>query len=61
MQRPDRDVGPAPSEKAVAGRMNAAGIAVFYGARMVKELDLFESNHGCWLNTLSQGKHPKRT
>src|SRR5260370_20097311 len=29
--------------------------------RMVKELDLFESNHGCWLNTLSQGKHPKRT
>jgi hypothetical protein len=22
---------------------------------MVKELDLFESNHGCWLNALSQG------
>ena len=29
--------------------------------RMVKELDLFESNHGCGLNALSQGKHPKRT
>jgi len=32
MKRPDRDVGPPPSEKAIAGRMNAAGIAVFYGA-----------------------------
>lgn len=32
MKRPDRDLGPPPSEKAVAGRMNAAGIAVFYGA-----------------------------
>jgi hypothetical protein len=29
--------------------------------RMVKELDLFESNHGCGLNARSQGKHPKRT
>jgi hypothetical protein len=26
---------------------------------MVKELDLFESNHGCGLNALFQGKHPK--
>ena len=30
-------------------------------ARMVKILDLFEFNHGCGLNTLSQGKHPKQT
>jgi hypothetical protein len=29
--------------------------------RMVKELDLFESNHGCGLNALSKGKHPERT
>jgi hypothetical protein len=33
----------------------------FREARMVKELDLFESNHGCGLNALSQGKYPKRT
>jgi hypothetical protein len=32
MIRPDRDVGPPPSALATAGRMNAAGIAVFYGA-----------------------------
>jgi hypothetical protein len=32
MKRPDLKVGPPPSEKAVAGRMNAAGVAVFYGA-----------------------------
>jgi hypothetical protein len=30
-------------------------------SRMVKELDLSESNHGCGLNALSQGKHPKRS
>ena len=30
--RPDRHVGPPPSFLATAGRMNAAGIAVFYGA-----------------------------
>ena len=29
--------------------------------RMVKELDLFESNHGCGLNALSEGRHLKRT
>jgi hypothetical protein len=29
--------------------------------RMVKELDLFESNHGYGLIALSHGKHPKRT
>jgi hypothetical protein len=29
---PDRHVGPPPSALATAGRMNAAGIAVFYGA-----------------------------
>jgi hypothetical protein len=28
---------------------------------MVKELDLFESNHGCGLNGLSSEKHSKRT
>jgi len=32
MGRPGRDVGPPPPSVAVAGRMNAAGIAVFYGA-----------------------------
>ncbi len=32
MKRPDLDVGPPPRAKAVAGRMNATGIAVFYGA-----------------------------
>jgi len=32
MKRPDRDVGPPPANKAVPGRMNAAGITVFYGA-----------------------------
>jgi hypothetical protein len=32
MKRPDLQVGPPRSEKAVAGRMNAAGVAVFYGA-----------------------------
>ncbi len=26
---------------------------------MVKELDLFESNHGCGLNAPSHAKHPK--
>jgi hypothetical protein len=30
-------------------------------ARMVKELDLFESNHSCGLSVVSQGNHPKRT
>jgi hypothetical protein len=32
LKRPDMHVGPPPSSVAVAGRMNAAGIAVFYGA-----------------------------
>lgn len=32
MKRPDAHVGPPPPSVAVAGRMNAAGIAVFYGA-----------------------------
>lgn len=30
--RPDTELGPPPSKLASAGRMNAAGIAVFYGA-----------------------------
>ena len=30
-------------------------------ARMVKELDLFESNNGCGMNGLSSEKHSKRT
>jgi hypothetical protein len=29
--------------------------------RMVKELDLFESNHGCGLNAVFLVKHPKWT
>jgi len=32
IKRPDLEVGPPPTARAVAGRMNAAGIAVFYGA-----------------------------
>jgi hypothetical protein len=32
MKHPDREVGPPPTKQAVAGRMNAAGISVFYGA-----------------------------
>ena len=32
MKHPEVDVGPPPKTKAQAGRMNAAGIAVFYGA-----------------------------
>jgi hypothetical protein len=32
MKRPDIDIGPPPPAKAYAGRMNAPGIAVFYGA-----------------------------
>jgi hypothetical protein len=32
MKHPDREVGPPPATNAVAGRMNAAGISVFYGA-----------------------------
>jgi hypothetical protein len=32
MKRPDKDVGPPPTSHAVANRMNAAGVAVFYGA-----------------------------
>jgi hypothetical protein len=35
IMRPDLEVGPPPAERAVAGRMNAAGISVFYGARDV--------------------------
>ena len=30
--RPDRELGPPPADLATAGRMNAQGIAVFYGA-----------------------------
>ena len=36
IMRPDIEIGPPPPKYAVAGRMNAAGIAVFYGARDVK-------------------------
>lgn len=32
MKRPDIEIGPPPSLTAAAGRMNAAGIGVFYGA-----------------------------
>ncbi len=32
MARPDREVGPPPTRIASSGRMNPAGIAVFYGA-----------------------------
>lgn len=32
LKRPDRDIGPPPPVIAIAGRMNAAGISVFYGA-----------------------------
>jgi len=32
MERPDLNIGPPPSEFASAGRMNAKGISVFYGA-----------------------------
>ncbi|MEJ0086405.1 MAG: RES family NAD+ phosphorylase [Pseudomonadota bacterium] len=32
LKRPDRDLGPPPPKFAMAGRMNARGIAVFYGA-----------------------------
>jgi len=32
MKRPDLNLGPPPSELAKAGRMNAFGISVFYGA-----------------------------
>jgi hypothetical protein len=32
MARPDKEVGPPPATRAIAGRMNAAGVAVFYGA-----------------------------
>lgn len=32
LRRPDRDIGPPPSLAAAAGRMNAHGISVFYGA-----------------------------
>jgi hypothetical protein len=32
MKRPDVEIGPPPSLTATAGRMNAAGIGVFYGA-----------------------------
>jgi hypothetical protein len=31
-KRPDQEIGPPPASFAAAGRMNAAGIAVFYGA-----------------------------
>lgn len=32
LERPDRDLGPPPASAAKAGRMNAHGISVFYGA-----------------------------
>jgi hypothetical protein len=32
LKRPDRDLGPPPSNVAASGRMNARGISVFYGA-----------------------------
>jgi hypothetical protein len=32
MERPDLEVGPPPAARAMAGRMNARGISVFYGA-----------------------------
>ncbi|MGA3026321.1 MAG: RES family NAD+ phosphorylase [Bryobacteraceae bacterium] len=32
MKRPDLAIGPPPCSKAVAGRLNATGISVFYGA-----------------------------
>jgi hypothetical protein len=35
--RPDKHLGPPPSDLALAGRMNASGISVFYGAT---ELDV---------------------
>jgi hypothetical protein len=39
----------------------SSGVAISAESRMVKELDLFETNQGCGLSALSQGKHPKRT
>ena len=35
MQNPYRELGPPPSSKAYAGRMNPSGIAVFYGAKEI--------------------------
>ena len=35
LKRPDLHIGPVPTEKARAGRMNADGISVFYGATSV--------------------------
>jgi len=32
LKRPDEEIGPPPSKTAAAGRMNAYGISVFYGA-----------------------------
>ena len=32
LMRPDREIGPPPADAALPGRMNPAGIAVFYGA-----------------------------
>lgn len=32
LERPDAELGPPPANLAVAGRMNASGISVFYGA-----------------------------
>jgi hypothetical protein len=32
LERPDRELGPPPSSLAVAGRMNAHGVSLFYGA-----------------------------
>lgn len=32
LERPDRDLGPPPSTHATAGRMNARGVSLFYGA-----------------------------
>jgi hypothetical protein len=42
-------------------RVKHSDKAVCAVARMVKELDLLEPNHGCGLNGLSRESIPKRT
>jgi hypothetical protein len=36
LEHPDREIGPPPAIAATAGRMNARGISVFYGATTIK-------------------------